>query len=44
MFIIEGVATGIPIHQKIMADPDFRSGAFDTHFLRRFIKNSDDII
>jgi len=44
MFIIEGVATGIPIHQKIMADPDFRSGEFDTHFLRRFIKNSDDII
>jgi len=44
MFIIEGVATGIPVHQKIMADPDFRSGKFDTHFLRRFIKNSDDII
>jgi acetyl-CoA carboxylase biotin carboxylase subunit len=44
MFVIEGVATGIPVHQKIMADPDFRSGEFDTHFLRRFIKNSDDII
>jgi acetyl-CoA carboxylase biotin carboxylase subunit len=44
MFIIEGVATGIPVHLKIMADPDFRSGEFDTHFLRRFIKNSDDII
>jgi acetyl-CoA carboxylase biotin carboxylase subunit len=44
MFIIEGVSTGIPIHQKIMADPDFRSGKFDVHFLRRFIKNSDDII
>jgi len=27
-----------------MADLDFRSGEFDTHFLRRFIKNSDDII
>jgi len=44
MFIIEGVSTCIPIHQKIMADPDFRSGKFDTHFLRRFIKNNDDII
>jgi len=44
MFIIEGVSTGIPIHQKIMADADFRAGKFDTHFLRRFIKNSDDII
>jgi acetyl-CoA carboxylase biotin carboxylase subunit len=44
MFIIEGIATSIPIHQKIMADPDFQAGNFDTHFLRRFIKNGDDII
>jgi acetyl-CoA carboxylase biotin carboxylase subunit len=44
MFIIEGISTCIPIHQKVMADPDFRAGKFDTHFLRRFIQNSDDII
>ena len=44
MFIIEGISTSIPIHQKIMADPDFQAGNFDTHFLRRFIKNGDDII
>jgi acetyl-CoA carboxylase biotin carboxylase subunit len=44
MFIVEGVSTSIPIHQRIMADRDFRAGKFDTHFLRRFIKNSDDII
>jgi acetyl-CoA carboxylase biotin carboxylase subunit len=44
MFIIEGISTSIPVHQKIMADPDFRAGKFDTHFLRRFIKNNDDII
>jgi len=39
MFIIEGISTSIPIHQKIMADADFRSGKFDTHFLRRFSPN-----
>ncbi len=39
MFIIEGISTSIPIHQKIMADPDFRAGKFDTHFLRRFSSN-----
>jgi acetyl-CoA carboxylase, biotin carboxylase subunit len=39
MLIIEGVATGIPVHQKIMADPDFRAGNFDTHFLERFARN-----
>jgi acetyl-CoA carboxylase biotin carboxylase subunit len=44
MFIIEGVSTCIPVHQKIMADPDFQAGKFDTHFLRRFIKNSNGTI
>jgi len=44
MFIIEGVSTCIPVHQKIMADPDFQAGKFDTHFLRRFIKNSNGAI
>ena len=35
MFIIEGISTSIPVHQKIMADPDFQAGNFDTHFLSR---------
>ncbi len=39
MFIVEGIATSIPIHEKIMADPDFRAGKFDTHFLSRFSPN-----
>ncbi len=39
MFIVEGVATSIPVHRKIMADPDFRAGRFDTHFLERFTPN-----
>jgi acetyl-CoA carboxylase, biotin carboxylase subunit len=39
MLIIEGISTGIPVHQKIMADPDFRAGTFDTHFLKRFARN-----
>ncbi len=39
MFIIEGISTSSPIHQKIMADKDFRAGRFDTHFLRRFSPN-----
>jgi acetyl-CoA carboxylase biotin carboxylase subunit len=39
MFIVEGVSTSIPVHEKIMADPDFRAGNFDTHFLARFSRN-----
>ncbi len=34
-FRVEGVATTIPIHQKIMADPDFIQGAIHTNFLER---------
>ena len=39
MFIIEGISTSIRVHEKIMADPDFRAGNFDTGFLRRFSPN-----
>lgn len=41
MFVIEGIATSIPVQQKIMADPDFQAGNFDTHFLSRFARNGD---
>ncbi len=43
MFIIEGISTSIPIHEKVMADPDFRAGNFDTHFLSRFSKNGNSL-
>ena len=39
MFIVEGISTSIPVHEKIMADPDFRAGHFDTHFLARYSPN-----
>ena len=37
MFMIEGVKTSLPLHRRILADPDFAAGKFDTHFLERFI-------
>ena len=42
MFIIEGISTTIPVHQKIMADPDFQAGHFDTHFLERYSRNGNN--
>jgi acetyl-CoA carboxylase biotin carboxylase subunit len=36
MTIVEGVQTTIPLHQRILADEDFRAGKIDTHFLERF--------
>src|SRR5579864_9271747 len=37
MFMVEGVYTTIPLHRKILADPDFRAGKFDTGFIERFL-------
>ena len=34
-FVVEGIKTTIPLHKKILADPDFIAGKFDTHFLDR---------
>jgi len=36
MFVIEGIKTTIPLHQKIMRDPDFAAGRFDTKFMERY--------
>ena len=38
MFIVEGIYTSIPMHQKILADADFQAGNFDTNFIKRFGK------
>jgi acetyl-CoA carboxylase biotin carboxylase subunit len=35
MFIVEGVQTSIPLHQRVLADPDFLAGNFNTNFLSR---------
>jgi acetyl-CoA carboxylase biotin carboxylase subunit len=35
-YIIEGVKTTIPFHQKLMEDPDFVKGNFTTKFMEIF--------
>jgi acetyl-CoA carboxylase, biotin carboxylase subunit len=40
MFVIEGIKTSIPLHRRILADPDFAAGKFDTHFVERFLGNN----
>jgi len=37
MFIIQGIHTTIPLHRRILADPEFRAGKFDTGFIERFL-------
>ena len=38
MFIVEGIHTSIPLHQRILADPDFQAGRFDTNFIAAKMK------
>jgi len=35
MFVIEGIYTSIPLHQRILQDPEFLAGRIDTGFLLR---------
>jgi len=37
MFVVEGIHTSIPLHRRILADPDFLAGRFDTNFIQRFL-------
>jgi acetyl-CoA carboxylase biotin carboxylase subunit len=36
--VVEGIKTSIPLHLKIMNDPDFIAGNFSTRFMDRFLK------
>lgn len=38
MFVVEGIQTSIPLHQRIMADEEFQAAAIDTHFIARFLE------
>jgi acetyl-CoA carboxylase biotin carboxylase subunit len=40
MFIVEGIYTSIPLHRRILADPDFRAGRTDTKFMERFTRKT----
>jgi acetyl-CoA carboxylase, biotin carboxylase subunit len=36
MSVVEGIKTTIPLHLKILSDPDFIAGNMSTHFMERF--------
>ena len=37
MTVIEGIKTSIPLHLKILADPDFVAGRLSTSFMEQFL-------
>jgi acetyl-CoA carboxylase biotin carboxylase subunit len=36
LFIVEGIHTSIPLHKRILNEPDFIEGRFDTNFIKRW--------
>jgi acetyl/propionyl-CoA carboxylase alpha subunit len=41
-FVITGVRTNLPIFQRIMRDPDFVAGVYNTEFMRRPMLSAPD--
>mgnify|MGYP003296963306 CR=1 FL=1 len=37
MTVIEGIKTTIPLHKRILNDPDFQKGHVSTTYLERFL-------
>jgi acetyl-CoA carboxylase biotin carboxylase subunit len=37
MFIVEGIHTSIPLHHRILSDPEFQAGDIDTGYIARFL-------
>jgi acetyl-CoA carboxylase biotin carboxylase subunit len=40
MFVVEGIATSIPLHERILETPDFVEGRFDTTFMAKFLQKA----
>jgi acetyl-CoA carboxylase biotin carboxylase subunit len=37
-FVVEGIHTTIPLHKRILRDPDFTAGRLSTRFMERFLQ------
>ncbi|HYX23797.1 MAG TPA: acetyl-CoA carboxylase biotin carboxylase subunit, partial [Thermoanaerobaculia bacterium] len=37
-FVVEGIHTSIPLHRRILRDPDFVAGRLSTRFMERFLQ------
>jgi acetyl-CoA carboxylase biotin carboxylase subunit len=37
LFVVEGIHTSIPLHKRILNEPDFIAGTFDTNFIKRWM-------
>ena len=40
-FVIGGIKTTVPFHQKVMANAAFKGGVFATNFIEKFMSGSN---
>jgi len=40
-YVIDGIQTSIPLHQRLMAEPDFVNGVYDIHWLEHLVFGGD---
>ncbi len=40
-YVIDGIDTSIPLHQKLMSEVDFVNGDYDIHWLEKFVSLDD---
>ena len=36
-FVVQGVKTTLPLHQRIIESPEFQAGDYTIHWLERFV-------
>ena len=40
-YVIDGINTTLPLHEKIISENEFISGNYDIRWLEKFLKNND---
>jgi acetyl-CoA carboxylase biotin carboxylase subunit len=40
-YVITGIETNIPLHQRLLEEPDFVEGNYDIHWLERFVARAE---
>jgi acetyl-CoA carboxylase biotin carboxylase subunit len=40
MSVVDGIKTSIPLHLKVLSDPDFIAGRFNTSFMERYMPDN----
>jgi acetyl-CoA carboxylase, biotin carboxylase subunit len=43
LFVVEGIHTSIPLHQRILSDPEFQAARIDTNYIQRLLAKPEEM-